>query len=265
MLPAHVTRTQTRTQMQTQTHTHTHTHTPTILVLGWEPAPLTGVSGPWGSPGPKCRKSLECFPGPGGPGTSKRLGNGSAAGGAGRYFRGNFGTFRVFRSRRARETSVGGRLVPKCVLGVCRPGIRHENGQVFDFRVVETVVLENGRLPPVENRWFDENWRKLWYCILTTKTRDFAPQTLEIDENDENGGCPPGKMTVCQKHCFDNPDDWKKSDRGFLRSLGGGGGQKRVCQKAPWASQKLPRFGHFHTEFFQSKVLGSLRRKPPNF
>ena len=33
---------------------------------------------------------------------------------------------------------------------------------------------------------------------------DFAPQTPEIDENDENGGCHPDKMTVCQKHRFDN-------------------------------------------------------------
>ena len=40
-------------------------------------------------------------------------------------------------------------------------------------------------------------------------TRDFAPQTPAIDENDKNGGCHPGKMTVCQKHRydqFDNPD-----------------------------------------------------------
>ena len=34
------------------------------------------------------------------------------------------------------------------------------------------------------------------------KTRNLAPPTPEIDENDENGGCRPGKMTVCQKHLF---------------------------------------------------------------
>ena len=32
------------------------------------------------------------------------------------------------------------------------------------------------------------------------KTRGFAPQTPEIDENDKNGGCHLGKMTVYQKH-----------------------------------------------------------------
>ena len=53
---------------------------------------------------------------------------------------------------------------------------------------------------------FDEDWRNFRYYILPMKTRDFAPQTPEIDENYENGGCRPGKMTVCQKHCFDNPE-----------------------------------------------------------
>ena len=35
-------------------------------------------------------------------------------------------------------------------------------------------------------------------------------------ENDENGGCHPSKMTICQKHRFDNPDkrDWENF---FLR------------------------------------------------
>ena len=41
---------------------------------------------------------------------------------------------------------------------------------------------------------------------MPTETRDFAPRTPEIDENDENGGCHPSKMTVCQKHRFDNPE-----------------------------------------------------------
>ena len=30
-------------------------------------------------------------------------------------------------------------------------------------------------------------------AILPMKTRDFAPQTLETEENDDNGRCPPGK------------------------------------------------------------------------
>ena len=43
------------------------------------------------------------------------------------------------------------------------------------------------------------------------KTRDFVPQTLENDENDENGGCHPSKTTGCQKHRFDNPEVGKSA------------------------------------------------------
>ena len=58
-------------------------------------------------------------------------------------------------------------------------------------------------LSPAENRWFWRKMGKFWYYILTSKRRDFAPQT---PENNENGECHPGKMTVCQKHHFDNLD-----------------------------------------------------------
>ena len=33
--------------------------------------------------------------------------------------------------------------------------------------------------------------------ILPAKNKGFAPQTLEHDENDENGGCPARKDPVC--------------------------------------------------------------------
>ena len=81
---------------------------------------------------------------------------------------------------------------------------RHPND--YMLRVVETVVLENGRFVPAKNRWF---WWKLAEILIlhsTHKNKGFCPQTPEIDENDENGGCHPDKMTVCQKHRFDNPD-----------------------------------------------------------
>ena len=78
--------------------------------------------------------------------------------------------------------------------------------RVATFRVVETVILENSVSSPAENRWF---WQ-------TKKAKGFAPRTPEIDENDSNGGCHSGKITVCQKHRFDNPDAWlplnKESD-----------------------------------------------------
>ena len=82
------------------------------------------------------------------------------------------------------------------------------------IRVVETVVLENGVLSSAENRWF---WRKLGYCVLPTKTKEFAPQAPDIDENDENGRCHPDKVTFCQKHCFDNPE--KSTFSGTHQSL----------------------------------------------
>ena len=91
------------------------------------------------------------------------------------------------------------------------------NGIDFGLLLRQPPILQgcrNGRFgkrsfcPLPKTGGFDENWRKFWYCILPTKTRDFAPQTPEIDENDENGGCHPSKMTVCQKHRFDNPEYW---------------------------------------------------------
>ena len=53
-------------------------------------------------------------------------------------------------------------------------------------------------LPP-KKRGFDKNRRKFRIAFYPPK-RDFAPQTPEVDEN---GGCHPGRMTVCQKHHFD--------------------------------------------------------------
>ena len=76
--------------------------------------------------------------------------------------------------------------------------------------VVETVVLENGVFVP---------YRKQVVLTKIGENSDIAfdPQKQgillleppEINENDENGGCHPGKMTVCHKHCFDNPEKEK--------------------------------------------------------
>ena len=89
----------------------------------------------------------------------------------------------------------------------CKP-IKKLPSKVLEF----CQGCRNGRFgkrsfcPLPKTGGFDENWRKFRYCILPTKTRDFAPRTPEIDENDENGGCHPSKMTVCQKHRFRHPD-----------------------------------------------------------
>ena len=57
---------------------------------------------------------------------------------------------------------------------------------------------------------------KMTIDILPTKARGCAPQSPETDENDENGGCPSDKTTVCQKHRFRHPD--RKTD--FHQILG---------------------------------------------
>ena len=77
----------------------------------------------------------------------------------------------------------------------------------YMFRVVETVVLENGRFVPCRKQpVLTKTGETSDIAFHPPKTRDFAPQTPEIDENDEHGGCHPDKMTVCQKHRFDNLD-----------------------------------------------------------
>ena len=69
----------------------------------------------------------------------------------------------------------------------------------------KTVVL-----PLPKTGGFDEKWRKSDIAFYH-KNKDFSPQTPKIDENDENGGCHPDKMTVCQKHRFDNPESGELS------------------------------------------------------
>ena len=75
-------------------------------------------------------------------------------------------------------------------------------------RVVETVVLENGRfvLSPAENRWFRRKLAKILIVHSAHKNKGFCSSDPEIDENDGNSGCHSSNMTVCQKHRFDNPD-----------------------------------------------------------
>ena len=65
--------------------------------------------------------------------------------------------------------------------------------------------------PSAENRWF---WRKLAKIPIlhsVHKNKGFCSSDPGIDENDENGGCHPSKMTVCQKHCFRHPELWSSN------------------------------------------------------
>ena len=78
------------------------------------------------------------------------------------------------------------------------------NSHIALFRVVETVVLENGRFVPCRKQVvFTKIGENSDSAFCPQKQGIFAPKP---DENDENGGCHPSKMTVCQKHRFDNPD-----------------------------------------------------------
>ena len=64
----------------------------------------------------------------------------------------------------------------------------------------KTVVL-----PPTENGWF---WRKLAKMLIlhsTHKNKGFCSLNPGNRWKWRNGGCHPGKMTVCQKHRFWQP------------------------------------------------------------
>ena len=65
----------------------------------------------------------------------------------------------------------------------------------------------------------------------THQKKGFCSSNPEIDENDENGGCHPGKVTVYQKRRFDNP--------GFLWIL-----------KWPFVQK-----ARFHAEFLEQVLL----------
>ena len=72
--------------------------------------------------------------------------------------------------------------------------------------VVETVVLENGVFVPYRKQVVLTKIGEYFGVAFYPQNKGFCSSHPGIDENDENGGCHPDKMTVCQKHRFDNPD-----------------------------------------------------------
>ena len=72
--------------------------------------------------------------------------------------------------------------------------------------VVETVVLENrvSFFVPYQKQVVLTKSAKILILHSTHKNKGFCSSLSP--EIDENGGRHPGKMTVCQKHRFDNPD-----------------------------------------------------------
>ena len=94
--------------------------------------------------------------------------------------------------------------VRKC--GVPAPGVRKKSrtcSRLFpDLRVFrKRCFWKTVFLSPTENtRGFDEKWRKQRFAFYPRKKRGCAPRSPETDKNDENGGCPLDKTTVCQKH-----------------------------------------------------------------
>ena len=81
------------------------------------------------------------------------------------------------------------------------------NGPSFK-RITAYQGSRNGRFgkrgfcPQPQTGGFDRNRQKTDIVFDLPKTRGSAPQTLEIDENHENGGCHSNiaEITVC----FDN-------------------------------------------------------------
>ena len=68
---------------------------------------------------------------------------------------------------------------------------------------VKTVFLENGAFGPYRTQVVRRKVAKMTIYILPTKTRGCRPQSPETDGNDENGGCPSDKATVCENHCLE--------------------------------------------------------------
>ena len=98
------------------------------------------------------------------------------------------------------------------------------------MKVAETVGLENSRFVPSQKQ------------VVLTKIGEnsvsaFSSQKQGICSSNtgnrrKNGGCHPGKMTVCQKQRFDNPDkigkkkisqDWLKLTKNRLIPVKRGG------------------------------------------
>ena len=65
----------------------------------------------------------------------------------------------------------------------------------------------NGVFVPCQKQVVSNKIGEILIVHSTHKNKGLYSSNPEIDENDENGGCHPGKMSVCQKHCFDNPDN----------------------------------------------------------
>ena len=105
---------------------------------------------------------------------------------------------------------------------------------------------------------FDENRRNSDSAFYPQK-QGFCSSGPEIDENDENGGCHPSKMTVCQKHRFNNLDCPSSSFRQICAKKFGtpervyppvSQAKKPSKGRSPWACNPRPLFCQLHLGFF---------------
>ena len=80
------------------------------------------------------------------------------------------------------------------------PAIHH------NIRVVETVVLENGLFVPCQRQVVSTKIGEILIVHSTHRNKGLYSSNPEIDENDENGGCHPGKIRGFAKGWF--PKGW---------------------------------------------------------
>ena len=83
-------------------------------------------------------------------------------------------------------------------------GFKHRTQRV---RVVKTVFLQNGFFVPYQKQVVLTKNGENDDLHSTHKNKGCAPQSPETDKNDENGGCPSDKTTVCKKHRFRHPEE----------------------------------------------------------
>ena len=71
---------------------------------------------------------------------------------------------------------------------------------------MKTVFLENSVFVPYRKQVVLTKNGENDELHSTRQNKGCAPQSPEIDENDENGGCPSDKTRVFQKQGFRHPD-----------------------------------------------------------
>ena len=95
-------------------------------------------------------------------------------------------------------------------------------------------------LSPSENRWFDENQRKFWYCILPTKTRDFALRPRKSTKMMKIRDVTQAKWQFTKSTVLTTPSKgkrrsqcWRLQKRNQVCGVSGPNSKSAVCRRRP--------------------------------